>query len=73
MLATKHMIKMINDGRRFSIFDTVYVVEFDERDEFLEWCSDRDVKLEFQGPLYDRCVYRVVKDPHPEFTALRWA
>ena len=53
--------------------DTFYVVDFQQQMEFWDWCQDHGVEVRYEGTWTDRPVFRVVADPCPAFTALRWA
>lgn len=53
--------------------DTFYQVDFQQQMEFWDWCTDHGVEVQYEGTLYDQPVFRVVTDPCPTLTALRWA
>jgi hypothetical protein len=53
--------------------DTFYVVDFQQQMEFWDWCTDHGVSVRFEGTWTDQPVFRVVSDPSPTLTALRWS
>ena len=72
MRATKQQLDIINTDRWPPMTGTIYVVDFDQHEEFWNWCGSRGAEIQFEGTLYDRMVFRVMHDPSPEFTLLKW-
>lgn len=52
---------------------TFYAVDFQQQMEFWNWCTDHGVEVQYEGTWLKRPVFRVVHDPCPVFTALRWS
>jgi hypothetical protein len=72
MLATKQQMDIINTDRWPPMTGTIYIVESDRNHEFWNWCEVRGVEIQFQGRLYDRPIFKIMHDPSPEFTLLKW-
>ncbi len=72
MLATKQQMDIINTDRWPPMTGTIYVVESDRNHEFWNWCTVRGVEIQFQGRLNDCPVFKIMHDPSPEFTLLKW-
>lgn len=53
--------------------DTFYRVDFQQQMEFWDWCTDHGVEVRYEGTWMDQPVFRVVSDPSPTLTALRWS
>lgn len=52
---------------------TLYAFSSQQGYEFWDWCTNHGVEIQFEGHWEDRSVFRVVNDPCPLFTALRWS
>ena len=57
--------------------DTFYRVDYQQQMEFWDWCQDHGVEVRYEGTWKgtwtDQPVFRVVSDPSPTLTALRWS
>ena len=72
MLATKQQMDIINTDRWPLMTGTIYIVESDQWHEFWNWCEVREIEIQFQGIVYDRPIFKIMHDPSPEFTLLKW-
>jgi hypothetical protein len=72
MIATKQLLGIINTDRWPPMTGTIYVVEHARQTEFRDWCTVCGVEIQFQGRLYDRPIFKIMHDPSPEFTLLKW-